>query len=91
MTSGKLHLLTGLFVVGACAVAEPQAAADWPVARHDARRSGLSQAASDIKKPAPYWRSRLGGALAPSQLYVGDVDQNVVSHAIPPASPHALS
>jgi len=74
--SGKLHLLTGLFVVGACAVAEPQAAADWPVARHDARRSGLSQAASDIKKPAPYWRSRLGGALAPNQLYVGDVDQN---------------
>lgn len=67
-----IHLCT----FGVAALSAWNAAADWPVARHDPRRTGLSTTSSDIKKPAPYWRARLGGALSPTQVYVSDVDQD---------------
>jgi MYXO-CTERM domain-containing protein len=44
------------------------AAADWPMARHDARRTGLAAGTSDLVNPAPYWRQYLGGALGTGQV-----------------------
>ncbi|MBK9035504.1 MAG: hypothetical protein IPL61_30310 [Myxococcales bacterium] len=40
--------------------------ADWPVARHDARRSGQVTGTSNLQTPAAYWRQYLGGALGTS-------------------------
>lgn len=49
-------------------------AADWPTARHDARRTGLTWSPSGISKPAQYWRAYLGGSLGAQALLVDDVD-----------------
>jgi len=49
-------------------------AAEWPTARHDARRTGASASASNIVKPAQYWRAYLGGALGGHAFVVGDTD-----------------
>ncbi len=38
------------------------AAASWPMARHDAKRSGAATGKSDMVKPVPYWRTYLGGS-----------------------------
>src|SRR5215831_10102048 len=38
--------------VGLVIVVSATAAADWPVARHDPRRTGVSSIGSDLKKPA---------------------------------------
>ncbi|MCC6553621.1 MAG: VCBS repeat-containing protein, partial [Polyangiaceae bacterium] len=61
--------------LAAVALSAP-AVADWPVARHDARRTGASTRKSDIDKPAAYWRAYLGGALGGAELHVGDTDQD---------------
>jgi MYXO-CTERM domain-containing protein len=52
------------------------ARADWPVARHDARRTGASDATSDIVKPAVYWRTYLGGTVSPTGMIATDVDSD---------------
>lgn len=46
------------------------------MARHDARRVGVSTKGSNIKKPAAYWRARLGGAPTIGQAYVGDLNKD---------------
>ncbi len=76
MTSSLRTLRINLCIFAVGALLARAAIADWPVARHDLRRTGVSSNSSDIKKPAPYWRARLGGVLAPTQLYLGDVDQD---------------
>lgn len=50
------------------------ARSDWPMARHDGRRSGAAQGTSDLKSPVPYWRTYLGGSLQPQQLASVDLD-----------------
>ena len=50
------------------------ARADWPVARHDAQRTGATDGTSNITKPAVYWRTYLGGTIAPTGMLVLDVD-----------------
>jgi outer membrane protein assembly factor BamB len=47
---------------------------DWPSARHDPVRTGVSPAMSDLANPAVYWKAFTGGALNPSSLLVADVD-----------------
>lgn len=47
---------------------------DWPMARHDAKRTGLAQGTSDLVKPVPYWRVYMGGATSANQLRVIDID-----------------
>lgn len=39
------------------------ARADWPMARHDPRRTGFTTGTSDLQTPLPYWRQFLGGSL----------------------------
>ena len=39
------------------------AGADWPMARHDPRRSGMTTGVSNLRTPLPYWRQYLGGSL----------------------------
>ncbi|WP_437810430.1 FG-GAP repeat domain-containing protein [Sorangium sp. So ce1078] len=50
--------------------------ADWPSARHDPQRTGATPSTSNIVKPAPYWRSYLGGALSSRSVFAGDVNQD---------------
>ncbi|MBK9072030.1 MAG: VCBS repeat-containing protein [Myxococcales bacterium] len=42
--------------------------ADWPMARHDAARTGAANGVSNITSPAPYWRQFLGGRVGSQQL-----------------------
>ncbi|MFS8067864.1 MAG: FG-GAP repeat domain-containing protein, partial [Byssovorax sp.] len=50
------------------------ARADWPAARHDARRTGVANGTSNIQKPVVAWSRYLGGSLAATSLLVHDVD-----------------
>ena len=49
-------------------------AADWPMPRHDAKRTGATRATSNIVGPAPYWRHFVGGAISARGALAGDVD-----------------
>ncbi len=74
MRMSPLRSWVGCLVLGGTTATSTPALADWPSARHDLRRTAVSTTGSDIKKPAPYWRARLGGGSA--QVYLGDVDQD---------------
>ena len=47
---------------------------DWPIFRHDARRTGASSASVPIDRPAVLFRTYLGGALGAEQFLDADVD-----------------
>jgi hypothetical protein len=47
--------------------------ADWPVARHDAARSGVSSTTSNITNPIAYWKAYLGGTIASDGLIAADL------------------
>jgi hypothetical protein len=68
----SLLALLGFISVFICATA---ARADWPVARHDGKRSATgAPGASSIAKPAPYWRIYLGGSLNRRAYLTSDVN-----------------
>ncbi len=67
-------VFTAVAAVAVLAIAPSHAQADWPMARHDAKRTGSATGKSDLTKPVPYWRTYLGGSLFPSQLAEADVD-----------------
>lgn len=50
------------------------ARADWPAARHDAKRTGVADGASDIEKPIVAWSAYLGGRISAASLLVRDLD-----------------
>ncbi len=50
------------------------ARADWPTARHDAKRTGVANGTSDIAKPVVAWSAYLGGSLSATSLLVHDLD-----------------
>lgn len=52
----------------------PSAQADWPMPRHDSRRTSMADATSNIAIPATGWRRYLGGALGREQYLTFDVD-----------------
>lgn len=57
-------LLALAAVLAAMVLSTPDAAhADWPIGRHDARRTGAATGTSNLQTPAAYWRQYLGGAL----------------------------
>lgn len=58
----------------AALVAAGDARADWPMARHDAKRTGTAGGKSDIQKPKVAWSAYLGGNLALRAMLVHDVD-----------------
>jgi MYXO-CTERM domain-containing protein len=66
---------SALLSLAALAAALP-AAADWPMARHDARRTGAAAGTSDIAAPVPYWRTYLGGAIGPLGMISADVNND---------------
>ncbi|MEP7122491.1 MAG: VCBS repeat-containing protein [Byssovorax sp.] len=55
-------------------VAAGDARADWPVSRHDAKRTGVTGGKSDITKPIVAWSAYLGGSLAATSMRVHDID-----------------
>src|SRR5690242_17372308 len=59
----------------AITVAAP-ALADWPMARHDAKRTSVATGTSDITKPVPYWKRYLGGSIGAQGMLVADVNGN---------------
>lgn len=48
--------------------------ADWPMARHDVRRTALGDGAARIERPAASLRHYLGGSLGSEQYVAADVD-----------------
>ncbi|MBK8255982.1 MAG: VCBS repeat-containing protein [Polyangiaceae bacterium] len=47
--------------------------ADWPMAKHDAKRQSLATGSSDIKNPVAYWKRYLGGSIGAQGMLVADV------------------
>lgn len=50
---------------------------DWPMARHDARRTALATGTSDIVQPVAYWKRYVGGRLAADAFMMADVDGEI--------------
>ncbi|WP_129579377.1 MULTISPECIES: VCBS repeat-containing protein [Sorangium] len=72
-------MVTRAGAMAACSAllfAGSDAFADWPSARHDPQRTGATSSTSNIAKPAPYWRSYLGGTLTSRSMFAGDVNQD---------------
>ncbi len=67
----RVHFILAFSLVAL--VAEP-AQADWPSARHDPQRTGVSASVSDIVNPAVYWKAYVGGSLAGAAFLVADVN-----------------
>ncbi|MEO7328690.1 MAG: hypothetical protein ABI193_08945 [Minicystis sp.] len=79
MQRNRAHLSSRGAFVGAAlllaALLAPAAArADWPMARHDARRTGMAPGKSNIKQPKVRWSSYLGGTLRADALLAYDID-----------------
>lgn len=73
ITSPGLKSSASLLMVAAL-VAAGDARADWPVSRHDARRTGVADGKSNITKPTVAWSAYLGGSLAATSMRVHDID-----------------
>jgi MYXO-CTERM domain-containing protein len=61
-------------LVAGCLLQERAALADWPMARHDPKRTASSPGSSDITTPSISWRAYLGGHLGPTDLISFDID-----------------
>lgn len=68
------HLTVAAATIVLFASLPSRTSANWPMARHDAKRSGAATGKSDMKKPVPYFRFYLGGAISTPQLAQTDVD-----------------
>lgn len=51
-----------------------RARAEWPAARHDPQRSGVTDGVSDILEPKVKWRYYLGGSISGRGLITADAD-----------------
>lgn len=71
LISRKRHVAALLGVLAAI-TGSGQAFGDWPMARHDAKRTGAAQGTGNITTPAPYWRRYLGGTVR--DMLAHDVD-----------------
>jgi outer membrane protein assembly factor BamB len=72
-TSPGLKSAAWLLALAALASAG-DARADWPAARHDAKRTGVANGTSDIAKPVVAWSAYLGGSITGTSLLVHDLD-----------------
>src|SRR5258706_15854925 len=70
----KLPLAPELGSALSVSVCAPSARADWPIARHDAKRTGATDAGGEIRKPVPYFKHYLGGIIDDVGLITADVD-----------------
>ena len=50
--------------------------ADWPMGRHNVKRSGAAPGKSNITRPAVHWQYYLGGELSPRQVAFFDADKD---------------
>ncbi len=48
--------------------------AEWPMARHDLKRTGASTKPLEVTKPVVSWRTYLGGTLGTNQVAALDID-----------------
>jgi len=55
-------------VIAALVALSTTADADWPMARHDPRRTGATTGTSNLRTPLPYWRQYLGGSLGTTSV-----------------------
>lgn len=69
-------------VVAILAFATGHAAADWPSARHDSRRTGVAGGASNLESPVPYWRYYLGGTVDDTGAIGMDVDLDGIGDVV---------
>ncbi len=69
----RLHRASGIALLGSLVAALPWARADWPMARHDSRRTAQATGQSDIVQPVAYWKRYIGGALDSAAFLLADV------------------
>ena len=67
------------------------AMADWPLARHDARRTAQATGTSDIVQPVAYWKRYIGGRLAADAFMMADVDGEVGDEVLMIAGGRAIA
>lgn len=65
-----------LGVLAILAIGTPASADEWPMFRHDARRSAASPGSSDLARPAVAFRTYLGGTVGNGQFVDLDVDSD---------------
>ncbi len=70
----RLGAALAALLASAMLIAPDARAEDWPVFRHDARRTAASTAVVPIDRPAPLFRTYLGGSLGVTQFMDMDVD-----------------
>ncbi|MBI4954881.1 MAG: VCBS repeat-containing protein [Myxococcales bacterium] len=80
-TRTAASLAAWLAVLGSVLVGSP-AHADWPVARHDLRRTAAATGQSDIVAPIPYWRLFLGGRTDVDSVLAGDIDADAAPEVL---------
>ncbi|MCC6877217.1 MAG: VCBS repeat-containing protein [Sandaracinaceae bacterium] len=63
-----------LLVLSVCSLHTSVAVADWPMARHDRRRTSVGDGTARIERPALAFRHYLGGTLGREQYLATDTD-----------------
>jgi hypothetical protein len=64
----------GAVAVAIVLLAGADAAADWPMARHDARRTAVTTGKGNLTSPVPAWKYYTGGSVGFYGAITGDVD-----------------
>ncbi len=65
----------GALAAAAVVLAAGEAAADWPMSRHDARRTAMvTTGKGNLTAPVPAWKFYTGGAVGFASVVTGDVD-----------------
>src|SRR5262245_48006170 len=84
MSSFRLRSALAFLPLALALLAAPRdvRAQEWPMFRHDALRTGASDAIVSIDEPALLFRRYLGGALTGAQVLVHDVDGDGVNEVI---------
>jgi len=57
-------------------------AADWPMPRHDAQRTGAATGQCDMTDPTPYWKAYVGGTIGGRGAMAADVTGDGVAEIV---------
>ena len=70
----RARRLLGVVAGAGVLLAGVDASADWPMARHDARRTASATGKGNLTAPVTTWKYYTGGAVGFNGVITGDVD-----------------
>lgn len=76
------HRILGPALLAALSALVQPARADWPMVRHDAKRTAIANGTSNIVEPAVVWRAYLGGSTGGYQMMALDVAEDTASEVV---------